>query len=549
MPRRASYSLPSLGVIPARTASDPRESIRGRMLAAEALIPTIDPSADYALSQALASVIGGSAGIVGAQVVSGRELIADLTTLVLDLSERLELTGDERDGGAGTLEELAQELGVASKTLQRWRRSGLCAHWIVEEGRTRVAIYREALARYTAHHGAEIERARSFRRIDGDERRALVEAGRALIAAGASLNQAAKQVAAAHGRSHEGVRLIYLREFGASARRRQRSIERIGPLVERAWRFAIEPSRVAERLGKSESYVRALVDRRRGERLRAVQPSWIELSTFDLPGADETIPFAPAARRLQPLGLRDGNLLEAIESAREIRRLHARESRGHAERDETRAAAMHFLLRRASRAIDALERWPERATVDQIETDLRFALRLRALLVERALVIALGRADHFCDIGPERLPSDELRALARSLVEAVHGVVTAFDPSRQRFERAVSLAADYALAKRLPMRRSTRAAARHSTGVAHALLGEVAQWQAIVDPLAHRRQLVERLVGGTGETAVAARLLARRYGFGGEMPRTIERMAQEDRTTIALMTKRLREAEAVIRRA
>ncbi len=518
------------------------------MLAAEALIPTIDPSADYALSDTLASVVGPAAGLSTAKVVSGRELIADLTTLVLDLSERLELTGDEREGGAGTLEELAQELGVASKTLQRWRRSGLCAHWIVDDGRMRVAIYREALARYTAHHGAEIERARSFRRIDGEERRALVEAGRALIAAGASLNQAAKQVAAAHGRSHEGVRLIYLREFGASARRRQRSLERIGPFVERAWRFAIEPSRVAERLGKSESYVRALVDRRRAERLRAVQPAWIELPTFDLPGADETIPFAPAARRLQPLGLRDGNLIEAIESAREIRRLHARESRGHAERDDTRGAAMHFLLRRASRAIDALTRWPERATVDQIETDLRFALRLRALLLERALVIALGRADHFCDVGPERLPSDELRALARSLVEAAQGVVTAFDPSRQKFERAVSLASDYALAKRIPTRRQTRAAARHSSGIAHALLAEVAQWQHLVDPLAHRRPLVERMLAGSGESAGLARLLARRYGFAGEMPRTVERLAQEERTTVALMTKRLREAEAAIRR-
>jgi hypothetical protein len=33
------------------------------------------------------------------------------------------------------------------------------------------------------------------------------------------------------------------------------------------------------------------------------------------------------------------------------------------------------------------------------------------------------------------------------------------------------------------------------------------------------------------------------------VPRTVEALAQEDRTTVALMTKRLRDAEAAIRRA
>jgi len=549
MPRRASYSLETVQALPAQAASASLDALRRQMLAAEALIPTIDPKADYAVSETLAKVLGAPTLLGRGQVAPGRELVGDLTTLVLDLSERLSLAPGDRPGGAGTLEELAQDLGVASKTLQRWRRVGLCAHWIVEAGRPRVAIYREALAQFASRHRAEFDRARNFRRFDADERRALIEEGRALVAQGLSLNLAAKQVAAAHGRSHEGVRLLFLREIGSPVVRRRSATERCAAFAERAWRLCIEPSRIAARLGKSESFVRAVVDRRRADVLRTVQPSWVELATFDLPGAAETIPNAPAARKLQPLGLRDGNLIEAIESAREIRRLHVRETRAHGDRDETRAAAMHYLLRRASRAIDALPRWPERAVLDQIETDLRTALRLRALLVERGLVIALGRADHFSDGGPERLPSEEMRQIGRALSTAVREVISQFDPSRQRFERAISLAADYALAKRMPLKRQNRAGVRHSTGVAQQLLAEVAQWQGLVDPIAHRVACVAAILDGSAPGNRAdARLVARRYGFCGEVPRTVEQLAQEDRTSVALMTKRLRDAEAAIRR-
>ena len=550
MPRRASYSLETVQALPAQAATASLDALRRQMLAAEALIPTIDPKAEYAVSETLAKVLGAPTLLGRGQLASGRELVGDLTTLVLDLSEHLALAPDARAGGAGTLEELAQELGVASKTLQRWRRVGLCAHWVVESGRPRVAIYRAALAQFAERHRAEFDRARNFRRFDTDERRALIEEGRALVAQGLTLNLAAKQVAAAHGRSHEGVRLLFLREIGSPVVRRRSATERCAAFAERAWRLCIEPSRIAARLGKSESFVRAIVDRRRAEILRTVQPSWVELATFDLPGADETIPSAPAARKLQPLGLRDGNLVDAIESAREIRRLHARETRTHGDRDETRAAAMHYLLRRASRAIDALPRWPERAVLDQIETDLRTALRLRTLLVERGLVIALGRADHFHDCGPERLPSEEMRQIGRALSTAVREVVAQFDPSRQRFDRAVSLAADYALAKRMPLRRQNRAGVRHATGVAQTLLSDVAQWQGLVDPLAHRASLVAGVLAGSiAGNKADARLVSRRYGFCGEVPRSIEQLAQDDRTTVALMTKRLRDAEAAIRRA
>ena len=548
MPRRASYSLATVQALPAQTAYSSEAATRRQIDAAEELIPTIDARADYALCDALQRIFGTEIAAAAGEIVSGRALRADLATLVLELSARVTLRPDERPGGSATPEALAREIGVASKTLQRWRRAGLCAHWVLDHGRQRVEIYRACLERFAAQHPSEFARARSFRRFDADERCVLLAEARALLEGGISLNLAAKQLGIRFHRSHEGVRLLLLREFGARPSARRGAGEQAMRLVERAWRLGVDPARIAQRIGRSESLVRALVDRRRGELLRGVQPSWVELPTFDLPGADETIPSAPSVPRLQPLGLADGEVIAMIASAREIRRLCARDARAANERDETRGAAMHYLLRRASRAIDALPRWPDRAAVDQVETDLRAALRLRALLDERGLVIALGRADQAFDGGPERLPADELRALVRELTRAVQQVVLNFDPSRQRFDRAISLAADYAIAKLTPSRRPARAAARHATGIAMLALGETAQWQGIVDPMSHHAALVAAALP-RGPLSAVARLVARRHGLCGLPPRTVEQLAGEDRTTVALMSKRLRDAENAVRAA
>ncbi|MFM7133434.1 MAG: hypothetical protein ACKO0W_03865 [Planctomycetota bacterium] len=271
MPRRASYSIATVRSLPAQTAYASADATVRHMLAAETLLASIDPDSHYALGDALERVTGVRIGAAAGEIVPGRALIGDLSVLVLDLSARLALTGDERPGGAATPEELARELGVASKTLQRWRRNGLCAHWIHDGSKPRVAIYRAELARFEARHPVEFARARAFRRFDSSERQRLLDDGRRLLAEGLTPNLAAKELAARSGRSHEGVRLLFLRELGGVQPARRSGSDRAARFAERAWRLGIEPARIAARLGKSETLVRALVDRRRAEILRGVQ--------------------------------------------------------------------------------------------------------------------------------------------------------------------------------------------------------------------------------------------------------------------------------------
>ncbi|MFZ9882040.1 MAG: hypothetical protein ACO3QC_11625, partial [Phycisphaerales bacterium] len=195
MPRRASYSLATIRALPAQTVYASADATLRHMLAAEAHVRDIDPACEYALSDTIERIVGARIGLGAGEVVVGRELRANLATLVLDLSERLSLDGSERDGGAATPDEIAAEIGVATKTLQRWRAAGLCAHWIREQGRPRVAIYRAALHEFAELHPAEFARACNFRRFDALERTELLAEGRRLLDGGWTLNLAAKELA------------------------------------------------------------------------------------------------------------------------------------------------------------------------------------------------------------------------------------------------------------------------------------------------------------------------------------------------------------------
>ncbi len=80
------------------------------------------------------------------------------------------------------------------------------------------------------------------------------------------------------------------------------------------------------------------------------------------------------------------------------------------------------------------------------------------------------------------------------------------------------------------------------------LLGEVAQWQHLIDPMSHHAQRAAQCITARNALAADAKLLARRYGWCGHAPCTIETLATAERTTVALMSRRVRDAENALRR-
>ncbi|MBL9147512.1 MAG: hypothetical protein JNM94_02345 [Phycisphaerae bacterium] len=526
MPRRARYKTALLEELERQLAFAPPDAVRRQMEAAEALVPDIDPAAPYPFEFVVWRVTGYRPDDAEPRPIAGDVLREELSTFILHCSERVPVAAEARDGGAVTLTDLAAEAGVVEKTLRRWRSRGLIVHRLVfPDGRSRVGVYREAYRRFAAANPDLVRVAAEFTRMEPEVARAALAKVRSLVAAGATENLAAKKVAQDLGRSHEAIRQLLQRIGGGRVRpaSTDRSF-RERQLAYRAWRAGIPIERIGERLKVKADAIRRRVDTVRAERLRAARLTWTEFATFERPDADATILESPIVAR----GLATAfpapeaiALLEALATERTPNAALLAE-------EELMLAAYNLLKRRARGAVEGLARQPDRATLDRIETDLRWALRVKRKLVERWLGVAIGRVQQALGGGLARRPADEIRRLVEESVRVVDDTIETVDPARRQVPRRVIahdadlMVARHGLGSDGGGRRD-RALARHERGSLPLprLFERLAAWQELVDRPARTH---------------ATPLLARRYGWQGERPRTLEELAREERTTVARVT-------------
>lgn len=515
----------------------PEATLRRQMDAAAALIPEIDRAGTYPFEFVQWRVTGYRAEDPPLDAIDGATLQAELGAFVQRLSERVIPLEADREGGAVALADLAGEWGVAEKTLRRWRDRGLVSRRIrFADGRARVACYRVDAEAFATRHPELLSEARDFSRLDPAAKRTAIDAVRRLVAEGRTPNLAAREVARELGRAHESIRRLLAARGELRAGGRGDRTARERRLAYRAWRYGVSVERIAERLGTRPDAARRRIDAARAETLRGLRLAWIEFATFARADADETILAAPIARRDLAPRLSDDAGARTLATMR-LAAASARESL----EDEALLAAFHWLKRRADGAIRALGRVPDRASLDRIETDLRWASLLHRRLLERWLPIAVERIQHSLDGKLLRRPGEEIRRLLDAAVELVAVAVAEVDPSRRQVpRRVVALEIDRLLARLGVAARRERAGGKADSEAVPlgTILDRVAPWPSVVGPLAP----------ALPSAPEHASILARRLGLDGGPPRTMAELAAEERTTVALIARRLIDADAARRR-
>lgn len=593
MPRSPRFRIARLADLHRQIAFASDDALRRQLHAAEILLDEIEPAQTYEAEAVVHRITGFRAEAEraeGGELLVGEALIEDLTTFTLRLSQAIELGPEDRPGGADTVEALAAKLGVTQRTIQRWRRLGLALHWIVFDGRRRVACYRASLESFR-RRGSMQHRGRPLVRIDAMERTRLVaEAQTIRESAGGSLSSVAAEVARRHGRAHETVRQLLTRHdaraqrpiFAGSAADRRPLAERQRRLIERAWRVGVPLHRIAQRLERSLPAVHRQLMIRRRERLVGLRLHWIELPTFELAEADEVI-LAPGEVRRDLRRLpTEGDLMSLLTALRATaaplpkRSLPAEDRRRSGRRrlaaddrlpapeeasdaaDEALLAAWNFLKRRAARGIADLGQVPKAGAVDAVERDLRWASMVQRTLLATALAEGVRHADVWAGRRIETLPAEHIRELLRVLVPVCAKVIDRVDPSRgQRLSRMVTLDVDRALARRTPtggggLAGSTasersggraRASAGHVGSVAAptSLFDRLSPWQAWLDP---PREWSARLARLPEAQRLAVTAM---HGLDGSAPQLISEIARRLRVGPSAAARLAAEGEAGLR--
>ncbi len=390
---------------------------RARMMQdAEAFAAEIDPAAGYPPALVVERVTRYRPEHAGAaDALVGAAIVADLAAFVLRASREEPLDAAAR-GGALAAADAARLLGVAERSLARYRSEGLFMHHArFPDGRVRVACFADALERFRARSGSRLERAARTARISDEDRRVLGARATELAAqGGATLHALATTLAPTVGRSVRAVRTALEANDAvrlALAHGKESPVDPGGgasrlsaaqvAYAARALALGHAPECIARRLGAPEATVQRAALRARGGALRAVladvQP--LELPIFTLADAESAVlaPLAvreglPSGALAMPTPRALGEAAPRMGAPRQADPGAPRGVRGGHGTDPGLAmvVAHHFLVRRAKAAAAGLGRAPSLAEIDGIERDLRWAYRLKRALVEQALPAALA---------------------------------------------------------------------------------------------------------------------------------------------------------------
>lgn len=478
MPPLPRLRIPALDDLARQIRFEPAKAARRQLELAEALAGEIDPNRTYPEEWVVFRLTGYRPDAASQPVARGRSkpaapgadkrrpqgtresaptllvgaaVLADLPAFVERLSVAAKLTAKDlgaaadlrtrrgrAEGAAGWLDApaLCKRWKISRKTLDRLRRGGdavsgppgglLARRVIGSDARHRLYFRLAAIEAFESRHADRLRSAAGFTRIDaGVEARMLRRAARYRRMLGCSLNQAAARLAARFGRSHEGVRQLLQRHDRESRRplfgERPPIRDRQRRLIARASARGIEAAPIAAHLGIDAGAVYRSLTQAHAAWMRTLDLSGPVAEGFDDPGA--------TAEYLSARSVRSGLGRAAPETLAELLALAEELPAGDPKTESAVAAAYCYLRFLAARGVAALPKHgATAAAVDEIETRLRWAARLKAELVRAQVGLVLKSIQARLGRPVTHLPNAAAARLVTVALDATIEALDRYDP-------------------------------------------------------------------------------------------------------------------------
>lgn len=482
-------------------------------------------------------------------------LLSDLAALISRLSSASRQTAKTLPGRWLSVDDLRARWGVSAKTLERAQRQGLASRRVsLARGRERSVFSMEMVRAFERAFGAPGQRRRFTSRIASSERAAIIRRAIAYHARlGWSLHRCAARLAMRHGRTRQGIARV-LREH--DRRSTTPIFHERGPvraaearLIDQRVRSGEAIAQIATSVGRSPASAYRLAHAARARWLRQLQLQASTSPMFARPDAGEVF-----------LGTREvGSGLG--QSGTMSLRVFADLARSHAppdvERELALASACAFLVWRAQGAIARLLPGSTRLAhhIDLIETDLRWASRLKAELVRDHLPGAVRSAQSRLDTPLESLETSKAAAIARCVLDATIEAIDAFDPFKGgRLAAPITVWVSRAIARwvqgerEAPARAATRAQPRAQPRARPLHEIEIDDWTRRVHPWQTVLEPPPELAQSLKKLSERDRLvLERRFGYDGSPPASGVQVARELGTSVSVIRAIERRAVASIR--
>ena len=466
----------------------------------------------------------------------GSAVIDDLAALCIRLTDRAPIDATRADGGAFTLEDVANKLGVGVRSIQRWRRLGFVSMRF-QFGRTcRVGCDGATIKWFEMRHPEMLSKVKRSAPTQQDRQRLLARA-RVVAASGGTLNAAAVTLARAEKISVAVARraLEHLEKTSHISPLKRRIVvdDTKAAVAWRSWLRGVDLNAIARRVGQTRTGVLRTIAKQRQRRIQECLVRVVPMTTFERVDAEQTLLAASEVREhlaYEPWPSQPQQFLTMFAPVLQAR-TNAQTT------DRLQLAALRFLLWRVAQQVSNVKargmktsstisasptsasKWSD---LDRCETKLRWAARIRLSLLQRAVGEALGR----------------LQAIAGAPLHSLH---------EARMCQAIEIALDSACAvldQVMMSAPSARAIRLGSLAAAHAEKTAVKHWEFRARPAPHEpivlpedlqlrcvswlpiaplRDDVSRVIS---PPSLGRELLCLKYGWQGRTPHTMNDAAQ-----------------------
>ncbi len=191
----------------------PENKRRTQLDAAEELYAVVEPDKEYPFEFVFFRITGfHPKGPAAEELIKGDELLDDLRIFISKLSGRLARPVAEQSQKIYTIEELAEVLGITTKTIYRWQKRGLVARiFIFDDGRKRFGFLQSTVDKFLKANPDPAAKAKSFSRLtDEQKQQIIIQAEKLTADTNLSRHQIINRISAETGKCHETIRYTLL---------------------------------------------------------------------------------------------------------------------------------------------------------------------------------------------------------------------------------------------------------------------------------------------------------------------------------------------------
>lgn len=497
------------------------ESIRAIQLgAAEQLLLEIEEDALYPFDYIVYRITEYRGENVNQPMLLGSALLSDLVSLIAIVSRTLDLPAH----GMLTAEQVAAELGVSTRTINRLRHEGLVFHWVLEKsGRRRIGCAIPTLNEFRKRNSGRIQKASQFSRLTSTQKQEIVTLAMQFEGKKQTLSEVAAEISKHSTRGHETIRLLLKQTDSTSTTFSQpKALSRKDARdIEQELRNGTTWDELTFRYQRTVGAMRKSLARLRATRLKQLDISYVELEVFLREDAEEIILGAPSAQDVLPPLL----MLESLEFGQGNTGLEGEET--------AIVSAMHLLRRRASKQSKAMKYSPPEKILDRIETDLRWSFSLQQKLVIESMPSSLAVAVQHVGRPLHELPLNQLISLVNHVINVVGETCGTLDPSKgQSAARTPASILDRNLHLTDKQVKPLRASAKYKTIELKHPFHQIVPWSYLL-----ARRNVPLLAQET--SSELEQLVAMRFGWCGR-PRTINEIANQLNKSNIWVSRQLR---------